>query len=347
MGGQILRMALCCSALTGKPIKVSKIRAGRQKGGLAAQHLKGLELLRDMCNAKVIGASLGSTEIEFHPDVLKGGKYYADTQTAGSVALLLQVALPVALFCNSPLSLELKGGTNCEMAPQMDFMTEIFRPNLEKFGATFDFDLRKRGYFPRGGGHCVIDIKPVIRLNSTEICDFGEVDSFFGWSFVAGTLPIKMANEFAEGAKSEMKKLNLNKSINIEAYKESADVASGNCSGIILGCNTNTNCILGGSALGSRKESCFDSGKRAATEIVNLIPIRACVDDHVQDQLIIFMALANGLSRIRTGPLTLHTKTAIHIAELITNVKFTVLEDGSTNVIECNGIGLENKFLNK
>lgn len=42
-----------------------------------------MELLRDICNAKVIGATLGSTEIEFHPGVLKGGKYYADTQTAG------------------------------------------------------------------------------------------------------------------------------------------------------------------------------------------------------------------------------------------------------------------------
>lgn len=66
-----------------------------------------------------------------------------------------------------------------------------------------------------------------------------------------------------------------------------------------------------------------------------------------KDQLIIFMALATGFSRIRTGPLTLHTKTAIHIAELITKVTFNVIEDGATNIIECNGIGLENKFLNK
>lgn len=42
-----------------------------------------------------------------------------------------------------------------------------------------------------------------------------------------------MADEMAEGAKSEIKKLRPNKSIDIEAYKESADVASGNCSGIM------------------------------------------------------------------------------------------------------------------
>ncbi len=33
------------------------------------------------------------------------------------------------------------------------------------------------------------------------------------------------------------------------------------------------------------------------------------------------MALAPGKSAIRGGPLTLHTKTAIHIAQLLTEVK--------------------------
>lgn len=62
-----------------------------------------------------------------------------------SVALLLQVALPLVLFGRSASVLHLKGGTNAEMAPQIDFITEIFRPNLERFGATFDFTLERRG----------------------------------------------------------------------------------------------------------------------------------------------------------------------------------------------------------
>lgn len=62
-----------------------------------------------------------------------------------SVALLLQISLPLMLFGGSSSTLHLKGGTNAEMAPQIDFITEIFRPNLEKFGATFDFTLERRG----------------------------------------------------------------------------------------------------------------------------------------------------------------------------------------------------------
>lgn len=62
-----------------------------------------------------------------------------------SIALLLQVSLPIAYFCNTPVIFHLKGGTNADLAPQIDFITEIFRPNLEKFGATFDIDLIRRG----------------------------------------------------------------------------------------------------------------------------------------------------------------------------------------------------------
>lgn len=104
--------------------------------------------------------------------------------------------------------------------------------------------------------------------------------------------------------------------------------------------------MLGGSALGSRNEQAFATGTKAAIEVTECTNARSCVDTHVQDQLIIFMALARGVSRMRcTLPLTMHTQTAIYIAELITQARFNVIEQGSTGIIECNGIGYENEFL--
>ena len=44
-GGQILRISTALSVLLNKPIKITKIRAGRKDGGLKAQHLTGIELL--------------------------------------------------------------------------------------------------------------------------------------------------------------------------------------------------------------------------------------------------------------------------------------------------------------
>lgn len=76
--------------------------------------------------------------------------------------------------------------------------------------------------------------------------------------------------------------------------------------------------------MGSKKFNSFETGKKAAEEVLNSVSVRACVDQYVQDQLIIFMALAKEKSVIKTSPITLHTTTAIFIAEVFTEVSFLI-----------------------
>jgi RNA 3'-terminal phosphate cyclase (ATP) len=64
-GGQILRTSLSLSAVTGKPFRIEKIRAGRERPGLLRQHLTALLAAAEVCGADVQGASLGSTELTF------------------------------------------------------------------------------------------------------------------------------------------------------------------------------------------------------------------------------------------------------------------------------------------
>ncbi|XP_053687848.1 RNA 3'-terminal phosphate cyclase [Sabethes cyaneus] len=342
-GGQILRMALCFSVLCKKPVRIYNIRGGRKKPGLMAQHTKSIELLRDICKANVKGLEIGSMEIEFYPREIGQGTFKAHVQTAGSVSLLIQAVLPVAIFGSGPITLDLKGGTNVEMAPQVDFMTEIFRPNMEKFGATFDFDLLRRGYFPKGGGHCVVNIRSTRSLKPVILEDVGTIKRCFGWSFVSGSVPMRVANQLSSGAKNALKRIS-RENIEIEEYRESVDIAPDNCSGIILGIETTTGSIIGGAALGNRQKDSFVIGEEAANVITSAYNLRACVDRHVQDMLVVLMALADGYSKIKTEPLTLHTQTAIYVAELMTNAKFTVSEqeDGSF-IIDCVGIGIKNQ----
>ncbi|KAJ0173921.1 hypothetical protein K1T71_010067 [Dendrolimus kikuchii] len=340
-GGQILRISISLSAILGIPVRVTNIRAGRSKPGLAAQHLKGIELVADMCKARLKGAEIGSTEIEFTPGKIHGGHYIADTKTAGSVSLLLQVALPCALLADGPVILNLKGGTNADMAPQFDYMTEVFKYTLIRFGANFNFSLHRRGYFPKGGGHVTIDINPVRKFNSVNITQPGTVSKIYGWSFVAGNLPIKLSYLMADGAKQQLS--DIHKNINIECYKEDRNFAPDNCNGIILATELSSGCILGGDALGKRGVEAAEVGRRAGEGLRNDIMSGACVDQHTQDQVILYMALAEGTSTIRVGDITLHTKTAIYIAELIAKVKFNIRPDGGQNIIECTGMGYKNK----
>lgn len=341
-GGQILRNALSFSCILRRPVRIVNIRANRPNPGLSNQHLFGLNLLVQITNAQVRGNQMKSTQVEFNPNKIKAGKYFVDTQTAASISLVLQCALPVLSFGGDLSELELVGGTNVGMAPQVDFMTEVLRPNLEKFGVSFDFDLMTRGYYPRGGGRCKIYVPPIKALNPISIIEFGLVQEIVGWCFVAGRLPSNIADSMKTSVEKELEVLrNSNCQYQLEAYKESPDVARDNGSGVILKATTTTNCILGSSSLGEKKVDAQALGSKAGRDLAQLVSQQVCVDSYVQDQLIIYMALAKGQSKILTTPLTNHTRTAIYVAEKMCGARLFTEEKHNENLVllTCNGIG--------
>ena len=62
-GGQILRTALAFSALTQKPLQITKIRANRPNPGLRPQHLVVAQAFREICDAHLGDAEVGSMTI--------------------------------------------------------------------------------------------------------------------------------------------------------------------------------------------------------------------------------------------------------------------------------------------
>ena len=74
-GGQILRTALGLSLVTGKPFRIEKVRAGREKPGLLRQHLTAVNAAAEVGRAEVRGAELGSQVVVFAPGEVRGGRY--------------------------------------------------------------------------------------------------------------------------------------------------------------------------------------------------------------------------------------------------------------------------------
>ncbi|KAK6642896.1 hypothetical protein RUM43_004398 [Polyplax serrata] len=341
-GGQILRIAVCLSALYNKPITIQKIRANRKKNGLAPQHLAGIHLARDLSQAFLINDFLRSTELTFIPKLIRSGTFVADTQTGGSVALLLQVSLPLILFGNDKSHLTLKGGTNTDFAPPIDYTINVFKPMVQKFGIDFECEINRRGFI-RGNGSITVSTNPVKKLNRIILVEFGELESITGEAYVSGFLPYRMAEEMATAAERVLKRV-LKATVSIKAKKFNKSEAFGNGSGINLYAKTSAGCHLGSSVLGKRGVSATEIGTKAAKALMETIFLEYCVDSCMQDQLIIYMALAEGRSRVKMGPITLHTETAIHVTELLTGVKFDIYKlDDTTNIIECFGIGFQNK----
>ena len=69
----------------------------------------------------------------------------------------------------------------------------------------------------------------------------------------------------------------------------------------------------------------------------------ACVDEHTSDQLIIFAALAEGVTELLVAPRTakssVHLETVLHFASLITGARMECVEQESgCRLVRCIGI---------
>src|SRR6185437_14238836 len=120
-GGQILRTALSLSMVTGQPVRIEKIRAGREKPGLLRQHLTAVNAAVQICGATVEGAAISSRELTFSPGPVKAGQYTFTVGSAGSTTLVFQTVLPALMIAKEPSSLTLEGGTHNPHAPPLDF----------------------------------------------------------------------------------------------------------------------------------------------------------------------------------------------------------------------------------
>ena len=105
-GGQILRTALTLALLTGRPFRIVKIRANRDKPGLRPQHVTAVASAAELGGpgVAVIGGTVGSRDLTFRPAAYTPSDLRIDIGTAGSTALVLQTLhLATALRTDRPV----------------------------------------------------------------------------------------------------------------------------------------------------------------------------------------------------------------------------------------------------
>jgi RNA 3'-terminal phosphate cyclase (ATP) len=174
-GGQILRSSLSLSILTGKPVTISKIRAGRKKPGLMRQHLTAVEAATQISNAEVSGAGIGSTELRFAPKEILSGNYHFRIGTAGSTTLVLQTVLAPLLLANGPSSVTVEGGTHNPFAPPYDFLERAYLPMLRRMGPGLAAEIERYGFYPAGGGKFTVTVDPCQKLRGLTVLERGEI----------------------------------------------------------------------------------------------------------------------------------------------------------------------------
>jgi RNA 3'-terminal phosphate cyclase (ATP)/RNA 3'-terminal phosphate cyclase (GTP) len=315
-GGQLVRTAVALAAITGEAVRLKNIRARRTPPGLAPQHVAAVRAVAALCGATVDGLAVSSTALHFHPGSLRGGRFQWDVGTAGSLPLVLQAALPVAVASGASVCMTLTGGTDVRAAPPLDYLRHVFLPLLTRLGLHVTLSLHRRGYYPRGGGEIEVQVHPA-QLQPLDLVVPPHVHAIEGIVHVAN-LPTHIAERMRQRAGEVLAEW---APIHIACQVIGGDDAVGQGGAVALWAKAEA-AFLGGAAVAERGVPAERIAGTAAYALRDDLRAGATLDVHALDQALIYLALAGGTSRVRVRSVSSHAETAVWLLR-----QFFPLED--------------------
>lgn len=318
-GGQIVRTACSLAALTGKPCRIFNIRRARTQPGLRLQHVLGLKALAELCGGSLQGGTVGSGDIGFHPGKISARDLTVKIGTAASVTLILQALLPAALALSRPLTVGCEGGaTDTPFAPTFDYFRFVFLALLKRMGGDVTVTLDRRGYYPRGGALVSI-VTEASRLSPITLTERGSLRRICLRSRAARVLENRrVAERQIEGALNVLGKLSPPTEATVE-YGRSISAGTSLCAVAEF-----DHTIIGADALGARGKPAETVGEEAASSLSRELQSTACIDRHMADQLLVYMALAGDGGSITVSEITSHCRTNIWVIEKFMDGRFDV-----------------------
>jgi len=334
-GGQILRTAISFSALSGHAVRVTNIRGARPNPGLQPQHLLAVNAIAELCGARVSGVQKGSTEIEFTPGPLEPpAAWRLDIGTAGSVMLLLQALLPCLVAARHPVELTLTGGTNNPWAPPFEYFSLVLLPTLRRMGIQVQAELIARGFYPKGGGQVHLRTQPSPRIRAVALLDRGDLRRVWGVSY-SSNLPEHITQRMARSCRERLQNTGLACD---EFGLDTATPSAGPGCGIIATAEFEHS-IMAGDALGERGKPAEKVGVEAAEALRRDVQSGAAVDAHMADQLVAWVAMADGGSAYLAPRRTDHLVSAAEVARQLIGAQLDLRGDEPVEV-RCRGMGL-------
>ena len=340
-GGQIIRTALSLSMLTGTPIEITNIRAGRAKSGLMRQHLMCVQASQQISDATVAGAALGSSSFRFAPNAIQSGDYHFDIGSAGSTSLVLQTLLPALLFANTNTqtvsTVTIKGGTHNPLAPTTDFLQQAFVPALAKLGMHVGIECVQAGFAHIGGGSICAVITPFMRRADSRPLTLTERGALVGIELVASNLNLEydICKRELASAKVELLETGMNDTLITTKTNKLNGIGEGNT------CYAQVTHEWGDclhheifTLLGEKRTSAEKMGNRLAGLVKRyLFKTDALVDEYLTDQLLLPVALAGG-GEFTARVVSKHTETQAWLIQqfLPVEIQLTVIDEQKTLV---------------
>ncbi|HDQ35119.1 MAG TPA: RNA 3'-phosphate cyclase, partial [Chloroflexi bacterium] len=315
-GGQILRTALTLACLTGMPLRLERIRAGRAKPGLRPQHLTAVRAAAAICAAQLTGDAVGSQTLTFTPTTAPlPGDYFFDVAdaasggSAGAVTLILQtLLLPLALAAG-PSRVRLRGGTFVPWSPPAPYVMQVYLPMLAQLGIEVSCAHPRWGLYPRGGGTLVAEIPGGATWHTPPWEARGPLQAVTGIAFVAN-LPSHIPQRMSDRARTLLHQAGL--AGQIEPQHVPAD---GPGAGIFLHARY-AHAQAGFCAWGRKGLPAEEVAASACAQLVAYHRSEALLDPHLADQLVLPLTLAGSACILTVSKITQHLLTNVETVRL-------------------------------
>lgn len=307
-GGQMVRSSLALAMITGQAITLDNIRARRKNPGLQRQHLTAVMAAGQISGAGMLGASLGSSRLQFAPGPVRAGAYHFDIGTAGSASLVLQTVLLPLMLADGHSEVTLSGGTHNPLAPPYEFFADAYLPLLARMGLSAKVELVRRGFYPAGGGQLRVAISPAAELQDFTLLERGQP-----LRKEARVIVAKLPENVAEREAGTLRARLGWKEQAVQIEQDTTSRGPGNAVLITLAFENVTEVIV---SFGQRGKRAEQVAEEAAAECLAYLESTAPVGPHLADQLLLPLGIAAArgrTSRFRTMPLTQHSLTHIDI----------------------------------
>ncbi|HUJ60939.1 MAG TPA: RNA 3'-terminal phosphate cyclase [Kofleriaceae bacterium] len=323
-GGQVLRTALALSIVTGRRLRMKRIRAGRKRPGLHRQHLACVEAAARLCGGATSALELGAQDLTFTPGSAWPSELAIDIGSAGSAMLVVQTILVPAIAAGKPVRATITGGTHNPLSPPFDFLDRVFLPRLRAMGGDVALALDRHGVIPDGGGQVTLEVRPGGALRPIEIVEGGAVVGSRAIAIVA-SLPrhiaereLAVARERLGDPRGEIVELRDCGPTNL--FMAEVELASG----------ARELCT----AHGRKGYPAEDVADDALDDLEDYLDAGAPVGEMLADQLLLPMAVAGG-GRFRTaGPLSDHATTNIDTIRAFLDVPIRIEPVGDSALLD-------------
>ncbi|WP_323154408.1 RNA 3'-terminal phosphate cyclase [Pseudomonas alvandae] len=319
-GGQVLRTALSLSIITGRPFRMTGIRGKRSRPGLLRQHLTAVQAAAEICGARILGAELNSTAIEFRPGSVRAGDYSFAIGTAGSTMLVLQTLLPALLQADGPSTVRISGGTHNPAAPPFDFIQEAWLPLIQRMGAQVELTLVKHGFVPGGGGVVEATVRPSA-LHPLALDGEREPVTIVSAGALVSALPASIGNRELDRLAA---RLGLERR-DLSVTELGGQAGPGNVVSIIA-MKAGTTEVF--SSIGQERLRAEHVADEAIDEFKAWAQSNSAVGNHLADQLMLPMAIA-GAGRLTTVRLSNHIRTNAAVIQQFIDVDVRLTESGN------------------